>query len=234
MKSINPSRFNLYKLIHKYIRPEMSKVVTLAGSFDLSNPVDKKKFTSSFTELKTLLDDHAHREDKYFNPLLKESGSTKQLEALEKEHKSLGDDLNKLDRELSTITTADQAYKFYLNLSGYQSRYLRHLNEEETTLLAELHENFDDSRLRAVNSELLQSMPREYVVEVTKGMLITITHLERVELFNDMREAMPPEPFNGMCELARLVLTSEQLEKLFVDIGIAPQKDASAITSGPS
>jgi hemerythrin-like domain-containing protein len=214
---IDPSRFNIYKLIHKYARREINRITELAGKMDLSYLECRRKFSVEFAELKHFLDDHAMREDTFIHPLLKECKSLL-LAPIEKEHAQLDKKLYELTKALEQISNEPESYLFYLNFSKFQASYFYHLDKEETILLPELHKNFDDVRLNAVNQQLLQTMPFESVTTITKGMLLAITHAERVEIYAAMKKNMPLQPFKAMCQLAEEILTKSETQQLFSEI----------------
>lgn len=214
---IDPSRFNFYKLIHKYARQEINQVTELAGKMDLSSLECRKKFSVEFTALKYFLDDHARREDTFIHSLLKECKSLL-LAPIEEEHAQLDKKLHELTNTLEQISSEPESYQFYLNFAKFQANYFHHLDKEETILLPELHKNFDDARLSAVNQQLLQTMPFESVTTITKGMLLSITHAERVEIYAAMKKNMPLQPFKAMCELAREILTKSETQQLFAEV----------------
>jgi hemerythrin-like domain-containing protein len=84
-------------------------------------------------------------------------------------NQSLQIKLYELTKALEQISNEPESYLFYLNFSKFQASYFYHLDKEETILLPELHKNFDDVRLNAVNQQLLQTMPFESVTTITKG-----------------------------------------------------------------
>lgn len=217
--SIDPSKLNLYKLIHKYLRSELNKITQDAGSTDLTNPEQKAFFFSRFKLLATSLQEHARLEDAHFHPLLKECGSPL-LEEVEREHAKLDSDLEQLIAAEQQITNPSLTYQFYLDLIVYQTNYFSHLDAEETKLLPALHTHFDNDRLLFANQQVLRSMSRERMISVTKGMLPVINHQERVEVYSSMKKSgMPPEAFSGMCRLASTTLTPDEAIKLFEEIG---------------
>lgn len=214
---VNPCRFNIYKLIHKYARREINRLTELAGKTDLSSLECRKDFSVAFATLKSFLEDHAKREDIFIHPLLKACKSLF-LAPIEDEHKQLHKKLYALTDSLEKISSAPESYQFYLNFAQFQANYLHHLDKEETILLPELHKNFDDVQLMAVNQQLLQNMPFEIVTTITKGMLLAITHAERVEIYTAMKKNMPLQPFNVMCQLAREILTESETQRLFTEV----------------
>lgn len=217
-------RFQLYTVIHKYIRVEINNITKLAGSCDFLNRNQYENFVSEFKKLVTTLDNHAEREDTHFHPLLKNINSDL-LDPLEKEHSHLDAMVKSLQKELTNIKTRDDSHRFYLNLLQFQTAYFNHLDNEETQIMPELHAHFDDTKLRQVNGQLLQTIPRDENVAVMKKMLPVLNHQERVEIFLAMKKAvdfnkMPPMALTNMCRLAQTSLSEYQADRLFKAIDV--------------
>lgn len=213
------TRVNLYKLIHKYARHAINSVTEQAANCDFSNKMERENFIIQFNALFSFLDDHAQREDTYFHPLLKEINS-QQLDPIEKDHQMLSIMSDNLKKSLESIDSSDDAYRFYLDFVQFQSSYFNHLDDEETKIMPELHEHFDDKKLNKASDQVLKTMPRDVMIQVTKGMLPAINHSERVMVFLLMKASMPAEPFKGMCLLARSSLAQKQADQLFKAIGV--------------
>ena len=213
MKHKENERPNLYKVMHKYIRVQISDIVALAGNTDFANEAERMLFDVGFKAFMKLLDDHAMREEKYFHPLL-EQCENKELRLVEEEHKSLEKQLTHLKLSLKNSVDEKTSYQFYLDLTKFQAHYLSHLISEERHLLLELHKHCSDAQLNAANSALLADMPKEDMVNITKGMLPTMNHSERVEMFKSMKAGMPPSVFEFFLNLAAEALQPAQYEKL--------------------
>jgi hypothetical protein len=210
-------RFNLYKLIHKYARAEISRVLELSGATDFNIPFERMEFLMALTSLDAFLNDHADREEKYIHPLLKKCKSNL-LEEVEKEHIILHKKQKTLVDQASELT-GESSYQFYLDFALYQSSYVVHLNYEEREILAELHNNFKDDDLKEVNNQLLSTMPKAITFNIMKGMLPVINHTERCEIFLEMQKSMPESIFNNMCKLAQDSLSLVDGNRLFEKIG---------------
>jgi len=218
-RMLDESRFNLYKLIHKYARYQINQVAQLAGSTDFSNVKEREYFTSLFEKLFNFLGDHANREETYIHPLLKEI-KCELLNTIEATHKKLDRFSEDLKNDLRAAQTPNDFYSLYLDFVQFQSAYFNHLDDEERKLMPELHRNFSDDRLLTANGEILRTMPPDMAVDITRGMLPVINHGERVEMFTGMKTSMPPELFADICNLASKVLSKDQTLKLFQAVGI--------------
>lgn len=212
-------RHNIYKIIHKYARAEINRVVTLGGCTDPINEKEIAYFKQQFNDLIDFLNDHAYREDNYIHPLLKETNSTTLL-SVEKEHHQLDVMIKQLQSSLDRVMCPEIFYQFYLDLVNFQSAYYNHLNSEERQLLIDLQNKFSDEKLEEISKELMKGIPPESVIKITKGMLPVINHTERVEIFSSMKLSMPPKILKNMCDLACSVLDSVQFSKLIEEARI--------------
>jgi hypothetical protein len=225
-------RPNLYKVMHKYLRVEMSDVIGLAGATDFCNEAQRQEFEIRFKDFTKLLDDHASREEKYIHPLLEECKS-KELKRVEEEHISLEEQIASLKTNFEKIEAQQSAYQFYLDLTQFQANYLRHLLSEERRLLPELQKHCSDEQLNAASRNMLADMPKDAMVNITKGMLPTMNHPERVEMFSAMKAGMPETVFAYFLNLASQALRPEQMQKLClaVDISFAELTNKTGICS---
>ncbi|PLY42134.1 hypothetical protein CSZ94_12210 [Janthinobacterium sp. ROICE36] len=211
-------RFNLYKIMHKYIRSEINCLAELCGKTDFLDERESTLLKTGFDNLFELLSSHAENEDKYIHPLLEEIKSD-QLPGVMKQHgilEALFLDLkNNLDCLLnSTTINEEDVDNFYLKLIQFQSLYFNHLDDEETKITPELYRNFKDDRLVNANSLMLRNMSAHRMIAVTKGMLSKINHQELVAIYSEMKKAMPAEAFKQMCALAKESLETEPFEKM--------------------
>lgn len=217
---IDPKRFDVYKIIHKYARSTLTNALVEAGKADFTQESVRKQFVATIAELVEFLEDHAKREDDYIHPLLKKCDDLK-LSEVEGQHTELGQETELLLTHAKEIKDNDDGQRFYLQLAKFISSYFAHLNMEETELALVLHSNYSDAELAKMNGELMRNMPQEYNIRITRKMLPILNHHDRVYIYSAMKDSPMPRPaFQFFCKLASEALEREQAVKLFNDIGI--------------
>lgn len=213
------TRFDIYKVMHKYIRGEINHIAEQCGNTDFMDADERIAFKVKFDTLFELLASHAENEDAYINPLLAEMNSS-YAAMIEADHAKMEQLSSVLKKDLECLLSKDvltevELNHFYLSIIQFQSLYFNHLHDEETKINQALQEGFSDEKLYRASGEMLKHMPADRMIEVTKGMLGKINHQERLAIYAEMQKSMPADVFQQMCKLAQAALSSEQSQKLF-------------------
>src|SRR5690348_12949089 len=89
-------RVNYYQTIHKALRRLLYLFSIELGSEDMGMQENVEKLQTQFIQLKTLLEEHAHHEDKYLHPFI--------AQKLPKESEEITKDHALQDKQLQTIS----------------------------------------------------------------------------------------------------------------------------------
>lgn len=212
------ARLDIYKEVHKGIRKALFDLAVRAGSTDFTSADSFQGLREQFALTSNLLEVHAHSEDKYVEPLLRQCDA-RRADALTATHKELDATVSRLQRSLNDldpaqIYIADQGRSLYLGLTRFISEYLAHIADEEQELMPLLWENFDDEKLMNVTETIRANLPPPVMANFLSLMIPAMNHGERAELLLGMRKAAPRDVFNGVCQLSKAVLSEQEWARL--------------------
>ena len=128
-------------VIHKFIRREM---FDFAERLFRAGPEDVPAVRNALDKLVELLKTHAAQEDARLAPLLRDADAAL-AQRLERDHRRLDDQLETLRANAQSLDAKspacdDALLQLHLDWNLYLSAYLAHLDEEERTLFARLHD----------------------------------------------------------------------------------------------
>lgn len=212
------ARLDIYKEVHKGIRKALFDLAVRAGSTDFTSADSFQGLKEQFALTYNLLEVHAHSEDKYVEPLLRQCDA-RRAAALTATHEALDATVSRLHRSLDDLgvgqaSIADQGRSVYLGLTRFISEYLGHIADEEQELMPLLWENFDDEKLMNVTETIRANVPPPVMANFLRSMIPAMNHGERTELLLGVRKAAPPDVFNGVCQLSKTVLSEEDWTRL--------------------
>ena len=143
-----------YRIAHKGIRVTLARLLEASGRADFADPRVRDQIRHECLEAVHLLRTHARLEALFLDPLLAacaadgaESGRRAHAK-LESELFSLVLDFDPPSQcEVSIPDARAHGHRFYIALSRLVAHYLLHMAEEETRVLALLHEHTEDDVL---------------------------------------------------------------------------------------
>ena len=140
-----------YRIAHKGIRVTLARLMEASGRADFADPRARDQIRHECLEAVHLLRTHARLEALFLDPLLAAcaaEGARSAHAKLESELFSLVLDFDPPSQcEVSIPDARAHGHRFYIALSRLVAHYLLHMAEEETRVLALLHEHTEDEVL---------------------------------------------------------------------------------------
>jgi len=204
------NRFDLYGPVHKGIRLALSRLCYQAGSIDSSDDDKVKAFVEEFKQVVIILEAHSRDEDANINDSY-EKFAPVTLFLLEEEHGTLEKKLEQLIELVNQLKFENQDpierqkiwYQIGKDVNRFTADYLSHLQSEEGAGMKVLWENLTDDQLKVISVNIRSSIPPKTMSIFMHYMIPAISHLERLEMFSDMKKFAPKEAFEGMLGLAK-------------------------------
>ncbi|MGJ7921709.1 hemerythrin domain-containing protein [Neobacillus sp. LXY-4] len=228
------NRFDLYAPVHKGIRFALSGLCYQAGSVDHSDKEKVNAFVEEFRQVTIILEAHSRDEDANINDSY-EKFAPMTLFLLEKEHGALEQKLEQLIDLVDQLESKKQNsnelkriwYQLGKDLNGFTADYFSHLQSEEGPGMKALWENLNDDQLKVISINIRSSIPPQTMSIFMHYMIPAISHLERVEMFSDMKRFAPKEAYTGMLSLAKSRLDQESWEQLYSALDGINAKESS-------
>lgn len=222
------NRFDLYAAVHKGIRFALSGLCYQVGSVDSSDEERVNSFVEEFKQVAIILEAHSRDEDANINESY-EKFAPETLLQLEEEHGALEHKLEQLielvnQLQLKKHNPIEQQkiwYQIGKDLNGFTAEYFIHLQSEEGPGMKALWENLTDDQLKVISVNIRSSIPPQTMSIFMHYMIPAISHLERLEMFSDMKRFAPKEAYTGMLSLAESRLDQQswvQLQKALQEI----------------
>lgn len=190
-------RYRLYRE-HKYVTIMMNDFEKSVQLADFSNTDQVNGIKEKLNSLKSLMEGHAAHEESAIHKLLKDKACTLH-EPIELDHKDHKDRFQELDKILDDIISAPDGrernaigYAFYILFRDFQKENLRHINEEEMTIMPALQQFYTDDQIRnSVDFKTYALMSSEDMVHMTDA-LFQVMNLDDKEFFiRDLKDSQP-------------------------------------------
>jgi hypothetical protein len=215
------NRLSLALFPHKGIRNIFSMVLVSAGSIDYSNKEKVSGLFDTCTFFFELLETHSKDENTFMLSELEKKvpGSSAHDMA---EHEEIEAEQLKLEKMLDEIYSMSQAgenpdalgFKFYFELSRFQSLYFMHMIGEETETQNLLWENFTDDELISMRARIISKMEPDFLLTWTKYLIPALTPSERNQILGGMKANAPAEFFEKIMSVAEKNLPTEDYKTL--------------------
>lgn len=212
------ARLDIYKEVHKGIRKALFDLAVQAGSTDFADASSFRRLKEEFSMTCNLLEVHAHSEDRYVEPLLRQCDA-RRAEELVATHKALDATVSRLQRSLNDLeagqaSIADEGRSLYLGLTRFIGEYLKHIADEEQELMPLLWDNFNDEKLMDVTETIRANVPPPVMTNFLSLMIPAMNHGERAGLLIGMKKTASRDVFNGVCQLSKAVLSEQDWSRL--------------------
>jgi hypothetical protein len=196
MSTLVPTRYRSY-CVHKYITNRIFALEGFIAKLDFSSLAQIKSMQQQFAEFDSMMKMHAEFEELLIHPLLKEKGSHKH-EPIEADHEEHHIQLKQLHQQLEKILTTDNeeervylGHTFYLAYRSLVSDILKHLNDEETHMVTELHRLYTDEELKDIEHRGYQKMPVERIIHMIKTQFPYMDPHDKAFILSGIKEAVP-------------------------------------------
>jgi hypothetical protein len=192
LKSLDPP--------HKGLRNALSKLALIAGKTNYTSINSVEKLQLIAKDVFHLLKDHTATENKFIlAPLEKVNPSfTKDYYSHHLEIDGIEEQL--LDRimALNGQQTNDHGHQLYLDICQFQSHYLKHINEEDIALEAEMQKHFTDEDLMQHQIAIMGEMNFETLLLWFKYIVPARRPEENAQVLSGFKSAVS-ETFCSSC-----------------------------------
>ena len=196
----NSHRHNFYHAIHKALRLGHGRMLAAIGSTDFSNAAAAVRTIDMVREFLMLGRSHLEGENREIHAALEVRVPGASAHAAD-DHEGHEQSFAELETMLRAIEMAPAAEKnraalvLYHRYALFAAHDFEHMHEEETELLAALHEAFTDDELRAIEGRIVAAIPPAKMAAYLKIMMPAMNQPERSGMLEHMRDAMPAPVF---------------------------------------
>ena len=208
LKSLDPP--------HKGLRNALSKLALIAGKTNYTSINSVEKLQLIAKDVFHLLKDHTATENKFIlAPLEKVNPSfTKDYYSHHLEIDGIEEQL--LDRimALNGQQSNDHGHQLYLDICQFQSHYLKHINEEDIALEAEMQKHFTDEDLMQHQIAIMGEMNFETLLLWFKYIVPASRPEENAQELSGFKSAVPETAFNAVIEIIKNEVSENELHEI--------------------
>lgn len=201
---------------HKGLRNALGQLVLLAGKTDFSNKAAVQKLQVLGTEVFHLLKDHTATENQFIlAPLAQKNADFTaaylvEHTILDRQEEELANRLQRFDGSQSN----DMGHEFYLDLCDFQSSYLKHIDEEDRLVEAEMQKHFTDEELIGHQIEIMQVMPFDTLLLWFKYIVPARRDAENAQVLTAFKQNAPAEAYETVIALIATQVKADELESI--------------------
>ncbi|MEY2692243.1 MAG: hypothetical protein RIT03_633 [Bacteroidota bacterium] len=201
---------------HKGLRNALGKLVLMAGKTDFSNKAAVQKLQVLGTEVFHLLKDHTATENQFIlAPLAQKNADFTAAYLVEhtiidRQEEELANRLQRFDGSQSN----DLGHEFYLDLCDFQSSYLKHIDEEDRLVEAEMQKHFTDEELIGHQVEIMQVMPFDTLLLWFKYIVPARRDAENAQVLTAFKQNAPAEAYETVIALIATQVKADELESI--------------------
>lgn len=198
-------RHDLYGPVHKALRASLAQLMVKLGQTDFTDEAEGTTAIALVRRQLAASASHLAHEETHVHTALeaRDPGSSTALEVDHKHHRAAFFDMEVLLERIEDTPVADRASLgriLYLRFSKLVADDLAHMAEEELETLVRLHELFSDDELRAIEADIIASLPPQERMETLGRFVPVMNRPERIHFLSFARASAPPEAFNALME----------------------------------
>jgi uncharacterized protein (DUF2267 family) len=208
LKSLDPP--------HKGLRNALSKLALIAGKTNYTSINSVEKLQLIAKDVFHLLKDHTATENKFIlAPLEKINPSlTKDYYSHHLEIDGIEEQLLERIMALNGQQTNDHGHQLYLDICQFQSHYLKHINEEDIALEAEMQKHFTDEDLMQHQIAIMGEMNFETLLLWFKYIVPARRPEENAQVLSGFKSAVPETAFNAVIEIIKNEVSENELHEI--------------------
>jgi len=227
-------RENLFRPIHKGIRAMIYELASRIQVADFTEAAESNAIARQLQHdlnsaisncILCLLHAHSkHEEANIFHPLREFDNEI--VEAMMTEHAEVVKEILGVTRtcdELLPLTTPERRIevgdRLSLEANDLFAFYLRHMNNEEASLVPVLWEHFSDEELRRMRARFHRSVPLRRLEEWMRWTFPALNPQELLQLLRAMKLDGPPDLYASMRRLAEETVDPRRWESVKDRIG---------------
>jgi hypothetical protein len=217
--------FDFYRHLHKGLRSELFALTYVIGRLDPADDDGLAAARERWHDLVYLLEQHAFHEETIVQPLL-EQVEPELAARVVPDHRALDARVAAIgvlfDRALAADTSSRRVavHRLYLGLTELGAEYLQHFEFEELEIIPALSVAVPVEQLVAMNSQVVDSISAEDMVENGKIMLPAMNVEDRVELIGGIQDRFPPDVFLPLWHIVETFLEPDDARQLAARLGI--------------
>ncbi len=202
-------RPDLYRTIHKALRCYMTDVLVALGRLDVDQADACDHTLLRTARLLDHLAAHLEHENAFIHPAIEQSapGAAERTASDHDEHAAQIAALRERLHELQTTSRRSErqalALCLYREFAAFVGENFSHMQIEEGSNMVALWSAYDDLKLSALHTRIVEHVDPRMLVELLPWMLRALNPDELVALFQDMRHTAPRDAYRAALELAR-------------------------------
>lgn len=220
-----PRRVDLYATVHKGLRAFLADTQNAVGRAD---PRDREEVDVALRQTRDLVElcrVHLEVENRFVHPVV-ESGARGATHRAASDHAHHLASIERIEALVDGVeAAADPAEglsRLYRTLVRFHAENLEHMDYEETALNAILWATHTDAELSEIERARVAWIEPATLGLFLRWMIPAMSHSERVELFDGMREGNPSDAFESALEQARVGLSRHDWGRLSVALALEP------------
>ncbi|HSR65485.1 MAG TPA: hemerythrin domain-containing protein, partial [Xanthomonadaceae bacterium] len=193
-------RYNIYEAIHKGLRARMGQVLVAVGQVDVDDEDDVHGVVVQLRMLLEMMRGHLAAENAFVHAAM-EARAPGSSAAIADEHVHHEHDMSELEAACNALLRAPAAHRqaiadhAYAQLDRFVRDNLAHMRYEETEHNATLWSVYADDEIRAIERELVGSIPPEKKLHYIASMFPALPTRERARLLDGIRASAPAEAY---------------------------------------
>ena len=218
-------RMDLYALIHKALRAQMSDALLTLGCADCTDADDLARAVHTVTVLMDACAAHVQHEEHFVHPAI-EARAPGASASVAHDHQEHLTEIAQIRAAALALPAAAapvrdaMALALYRRLALFVAHNFEHMHVEETAHNAVLWSRYTDAELMAIHDALVASIPPQQMMATLRWMAPAMTPFERTMVLGDMQQHAPAPAFEAAMDVARTHLDSGSWAKLARSLGV--------------
>jgi hypothetical protein len=201
---------------HKGLRNALGKLALATGKTDYTSLSSVSILKKIANEVFHLLKDHTNTENKFIlSPLEnREPGSTKDYlndhYIIDEKEKNLFEQFNSLNGKQSI----EEGHLLYLDFCRFQSIYLEHINEEDSSLESKLQMHFTAEELMQHQIEIMKEMDFETLLLWFKYIVPARRPEENAQVLSGFKSVAPKLAYETVLNTIRTEIEEQEMNQI--------------------
>ncbi|GAB3949911.1 hypothetical protein GCM10028805_27040 [Spirosoma harenae] len=219
-------RYNVFNQIHKGLRGMLYDSAIRLQQTDFSQP-EASTVVDQLKQVLLFFDDHAEHEDRFILPHIRKHNA-QLIDELEKDHEidhrltqTLFDYIQEWTDTLSAPQREAIGQRISFAFSEFIAFNLYHMNKEENVLIYLLWKHYTDDEIRAMEHEIITSIPPQTLMAESRWMMRSINNKEVIGWLSGVKQGAPAEVFGHFLKMAEEELPAERLTKVQAALELA-------------
>jgi hypothetical protein len=214
-----PSRFDIYRYIHKAVRAFMCDTLIQVGNADGADAEEMTRVIARVRGLVAFCVSHLEHENDFVHAAM-EARCPGSSDATAGDHVHHADACEKLAALADAVEQAasggrnEKMTQLYLYLALFVAENFTHMNVEETENNTALWATHSDEELIGIEHAIVASLTPEENAITLRWMIPALNASERAEFLRGVLRTVPAPVFDGMLASVKPHLTTGDWEKL--------------------